>query len=693
MTLELSLRTIPINDLTRDQACEELLALAFEIAHHDYCYYTLAKPILSDESYDALRMRNTSIERLFPDLRRLDSPSHRVGAPPASEFEKVKHRKAMLSLDNAFQDEDVHDFIAKVRRFLKINPEMSIPLMAEPKIDGLSATLHYEHGQFVLGATRGDGQEGENITANLRTLRDIPLILQGDDVPAHLEVRGEVYMGKTDFDILNKQRQEMGESVFANPRNAAAGSLRLLDASITAKRPLRFFAYAYEAMSQRQDQTQEDILLSLKKWGFRISDLTKLCKDTHDALNHYHHIQSLRKDLPYEIDGVVYKINDLSMQERLGSVGRTPRHSIAHKFVAEKAETVVEHIDIQIGRTGVLTPVAHLRPVLVGGVVVSRASLHNEDEIRRKDIRISDTVIIQRAGDVIPQIVEVILNKRQDHAIPFIFPSQCPICASPVIQEEGLVAKRCSGDFSCKAQAIERLRYFVSRDAFDIEGLGEKHLESFFNWGLVRTPVDLFTLESKDEDIIPPLRERDGWGDKAVANLFSSINKRRTIDMDRFIYALGIPQVGKATARILASTYQDMDQLMHATISDLTALEGIGDLMALDITRFFQQETNTQLIHDLRVHLTIVPVQKIATIHHDALSGKTVVFTGSLNTISRAEAKAQAERFGAHVASAVSKKTDLVIVGADAGKKLDAAKAHGIPIMTEEEWVDMIKAN
>ncbi len=679
----------PVDALSREQAAVELLQLSRVLAYHDHCYYHLAAPEITDGMYDALYQRNRAIERRFPDLRRIDSPTHRVGAAPAPEFEKVKHRKPMLSLDNAFSEDDVQDFMSRIKRFLKLSEQEKIACIVEPKIDGLSATLHYQNGQFVLGATRGDGQEGENISANLRTLREVPLVLQGDAVPESLEIRGEVYMTKADFEVLNQKRIELGEPPFANPRNAAAGSLRLLDPSITAQRPLRFFAYGYESLSNRPDQTQESILISLKRWGFRVSPLIALCNDVDTMIYHYNVIQSERAGLPYEIDGVVYKVNDLSLQARLGTVGRAPRHSIAHKFVAEQAETVVDLIDVQVGRTGVLTPVAHLRPVLVGGVMVSRASLHNDDEIRRKDIRVGDTVIIQRAGDVIPQVVDVVVSKRPIDSVSFVFPTTCPVCTSVVVQTPGIVARRCSGGFSCMAQAVERMRHFVSRDAFDIEGLGERHLQSFFNWGIARTPLDLFLIEERNHQVIPPLEAREGWGVKAARNVFDAINKRHHITLDRFIYALGIPQVGHVTARVLAQHFKTIDAVMTAPLDRLCALEGVGVIMANELIQFFASSDNRILINGLVEQIEIEPLETLA--FEDSLfAGKTVVFTGTLEKLSRAEAKAQAERLGAHVASTVSRKTDYVVVGTDAGKKLKQAQELALTILTEEQWIDMV---
>ncbi len=678
-----------IEFLNREEAAKELEHLAREIAYHDYRYYTLADPTLSDEAYDALRLRNLEIEKKFPDLRRVDSPSHRIGAPPSPEFEKVKHRKPMLSLDNAFSDEDVFEFLNRIRRFLKLPSDTKISMMAEPKIDGLSASLHYQNGQLVLGATRGDGQEGENITANLKTIRDIPLILQGDCYPKNLEVRGEVYMSKGDFDLLNQKRLAVSEAPFANPRNAAAGSLRQLDPTITAERSLRFFAYSYDALSGSSDLTQSDILTSLSQWGFSVNQEIELCSDENELVSYYKKLEERRSSLPYEIDGVVYKVNDLKLQQRLGTIGRCPRHSIAHKFAAEKAETILINIDVQVGRTGVLTPVAILQPVLVGGVMVSRATLHNEDEMKRKDIRVGDTVVIQRAGDVIPQVVEVVLSKRPKDSQPFHFPNQCPVCGGQVLREEGLVAKRCVNGFDCSAQAIQRLRYFVSRDAFDIEGLGDRHLENFYKDGLIHTLTDIFTLQERDQNSPTPLLSREGWGAQSARNLFEAIDKRRTISLDRFIFSLGIPQVGQVTAKLLAKYYKNLDAFEAAVLSDLLGIEGIGVNMANDIIRFLETPEQRQLINDLQKHITILHYEEIETVR-SPMTGKTVVFTGTLQTLSRSEAKAQAERLGARVAGSVSNKTDYVIAGSDAGSKLKTASELGITILSEQQWTEIV---
>lgn len=692
----MTLSNVPIDQLTRDEAANELAELAKIIAHHDNLYYQLT-PEISDAAYDELVRRNKAIEARFPDLRRIDSPSHRVGAAPAPGFKKAKHRTPMLSLDNAFTEEDVVDFLNRVRRFLQLPADQPIEMVAEPKIDGLSASLHYQDGRFVLGATRGDGFEGEEITANLRTVKGIPLILLDENAPQNIEIRGEVYMRRDDFLTLNKARIAEGEAEFANPRNAAAGSVRQLDPKITAKRPLHFFAYAYDALSST-DKTQSAHLESLKRWGFSVTTLRQICHKTSDLMTFYHKLEAIRPDLDFEIDGVVYKVNNLDLQNRLGAVGRTPRHSIAHKFAAEKAETILEDILIQVGRTGVLTPVAILKPVTVGGVVVQRATLHNEDEIARKDVRIGDHVEIQRAGDVIPQVVRVFTDKRLPSSIPYVFPTTCPVCGSEAIRAEGEVARRCTDGLVCPAQAVERLKHFVSRQAFDIEGLGEKNIESFYQEGLIKSPADIFTLEARDRQSLTPLRNKEGWGDQSAKKLFEAIQQRRTISLDRFIYALGIPQVGAVTAKLLAHHYRTLQSLREHMIqaqnqtseawADLLALEGIGTNMATDLIGFFQQHHNTQIIEALNTQLTI-PEFVVEAAIASPLTGKTIVFTGSLSTLSRAEAKARAERMGAKVTGSVTNKTDYVVVGEDAGSKAKAAKELGIQTLTEDEFVTL----
>ncbi|MCE3230855.1 MAG: ligase [Alphaproteobacteria bacterium] len=696
----MSLSTYPVDQLTPDQAAEELACLANLIAHHDYLYHQLATPEISDADYDALVLRNRAIEARFPDLRRSDSPSLRVGAAPAAGFKKVRHHKPMLSLDNAFSPEDVTDFLNRIRRFLQLPEDQAVEMMAEPKIDGLSASLHYQDGRFVLGATRGDGSEGEDITHNLRTVKDVPLILQGEHIPQSLEIRGEVYMRRDDFLSLNKARTAAGEPEFANPRNAAAGSVRQLDPKITAKRPLHFFAYAYHALpGDRKDQTQGDILESLNRWGFSVTRLRQICQNEDEVMTFYHQLESIRADLDYDIDGVVYKVNNLEWQNRLGAVGRTPRHSIAHKFAAEKAETIVEDILIQVGRTGVLTPVAILKPVTVGGVVVQRATLHNEDEIARKDVRIGDHIEIQRAGDVIPQVLRVFPEKRLPASRPFVFPGSCPVCGSAAVRTEGEVARRCTDGLVCPAQAVERLKHFVSRQAFDIEGLGEKHIETFYQEKLIRTPADIFTLETRDRQSLTPLRNTEGWGEQSTRNLFQAIDQRRTISLDRFIYALGIPQVGAVTAKLLARHYRSLTTLTQQMTQaqdqnseawkELLALEGIGANMASDLVGFFRQPHNIEIMEALSALLTIPDFIVEATIS-SPLSGKTIVFTGSLPTLSRAEAKAHAERRGAKVTGSVTSKTDYVVVGKDAGSKAKAARELGITILSENEFVALM---
>lgn len=692
------LRNIAVADLTREQAHEELACLSQEISDHDVLYFQKDRPAISDAAYDALVQRNRALEARFPDLRRLDSPTSRVGAAPAQGFQKVKHRHPMLSLENAFSFDDVQNFMDRVRRFLQLPATQNIEIVAEPKIDGLSASLHYQNGQFMLGATRGDGSVGEDITQNLMMIPHIPMTLTGDQIPESLEIRGEVYMARADFMALNARREATGEPPFANPRNAAAGSLRQLDARVTATRPLHFFAYAFHALSGVYFQEQSAILAQLKAWGFRVNSEIKICQNLDQLEDYYTDIASRRADLSYDIDGVVYKINDLDWQARLGSIGRTPRHSLAHKFMAEQGETVVDDIVIQIGRTGVLTPVAQLRPVTVGGVVVSRATLHNADEIARKDVRIGDHVIIQRAGDVIPQIVEVVLNRRPESASPYIFPDECPSCGGKIGQTPGEVARRCGRGLLCPDQAVERLRHFVSRDAFDIEGFGAKNVEFFYREQLIQSPADIFSLEDRDRSSLTPLRCREGWGTQSAVKLFEAIRQRRIIALDRFIYALGIPQIGIITARLLAKQYRSFEGLMHQLIGaqdvnneayhDLLATDGIGQGMVLDLIQFFTHADHIKIIADLRQYVTITDYIS-QTVVASPISGKIIVFTGTLESLSRAEAKAQAERLGAKVASTVTKKTDLVVIGSDAGSKAKLAQEYGIKIISEKEWLEL----
>jgi DNA ligase (NAD+) len=687
-----SLAKIPVEKLTKEQAAAELERLAKEIAHHDKLYHQQDAPEISDAEYDALRRRNDLIEARFPSLRREDSPNRRVGAKPAPGFAKVTHAKPMLSLENAFDEADVREFVARIRRFLNLKPEEPIEFVAEPKIDGLSASLRYEKGRFVQGATRGDGVVGEDITGNLWTLDDVPKRLAGKDIPEAIEIRGEVYMRRDAFLKLNARREAEGEPVFANPRNAAAGSVRQLDTAVTASRPLHFFAYAWGEIDGPVADSHWHFLERLKRWGFAVNPEARLCKSIDPALALYEKIAGSRAELPYDIDGVVYKVNRLDWQERLGFVSRAPRWAIAHKFAAERAVTLLKDIIIQVGRTGVLTPVAELEPITVGGVVVSRATLHNEDEIERKDIRVGDHVVVQRAGDVIPQVVEVVLPKRPKNTRKFKFPDHCPACGSLAIREPGEVAKRCTGGLICPAQAVERLRHFVSRNAFDIEGLGEKHIVAFWKDKLIEQPGDIFRLHKHRKAIA----EREGWGEQSVTKLVDAIEKRRTVRLDRFIYALGIPQVGEATAKLLARNYGSFTAWREAMIEaqdpdspayqDLDNIEGIGPSVAADILGFFAEAHNLKILGDLSKELTIEDVAAPAA-GGSPISGKTVVFTGTLESMSRNEAKATAELLGAKVAGSVSRKTDIVVVGADAGSKARQAAELGVATMTEAEFL------
>ena len=701
--LEDALRALPVDKMTPLDASAELARLAIEIAEHDQRYYRDDAPDVTDADYDALRQRNIAIETRFPDLKRKDSPSDRVGATPATGFGKVKHRRPMLSLDNAFNDEDVHEFVARVRKFLGLSEDEKVTLVAEPKIDGLSASVRYEMGKFVLGATRGDGETGEDITANLAQVTDLPKTLSGNNVPDVIEVRGEVYMAKEDFLALNEAQEKAGGKIFANPRNAAAGSLRQLDVSVTAGRKLRFFAYAWGEAPQLPSDTQSGVLQCFKGWGFSLNPLTEVCRDVDGALALYRGVETARAGLPYDIDGVVYKVDRLDWQERLGMVSRAPRWAIAHKFPAEKAQTVINDIDIQVGRTGTLTPVARLEPVTVGGVVVTNATLHNEENIEKLDVRIGDTVIVQRAGDVIPQVLAVVTDKRPENSGAYDFPDHCPICGSAAVREikdqktgELEARRRCTGGLICEAQAVERLRHFVSRDAFDIEGLGEKQIAAFWQDGLVRQPSDIFELKNMEMD--PPLKEREGWGDLSVSNLFKAIDQRRTIELDRFMYGLGIPHVGQTTARLLAKTYETHERLLDALMKaqdaesdawlDLVDIDGVGPKVAQTLVAFFAEQHNNDVVNSLVAHLDIQPFDMPED--DSPVSGKTVVFTGTLERMTRAEAKAKAESLGAKVSGSVSKKTDYLVAGPGAGSKLKKAQELGVSALSEDDWLELI---
>ena len=689
----------PVELLTDEEAKGELARLAIEIAHHDRLYYADAAPELSDADYDRLRQRNAAIEARFPELIRADSPSRRVGAAPAAGFSKVTHRVPMLSLENAFAEEDVRDFFATVRNFFRRPEDLArvaedaIEVMAEPKIDGLSAALRYEGGRLVLGATRGDGVTGEDVTANIRTLKTIPERLAGSGWPEVIEIRGEVYMERAGFFAVNAEREAAGEPVFANPRNVAAGSLRQLDPAITARRPLKFFAYAWGETSGPFARSHAQALAHFGEWGFSVNPHSRLCHGVAEVLAYHADLAATRASLPYDIDGVVYKVNDLELQNRLGMRSRAPRWALAHKFAAEQAQTVMRDIMITVGRQGTLTPTAMLEPVTVGGVVVQRATLHNEDEIQRKDVRIGDTVIVQRAGDVIPQIVGVVLERRPKNAVPYEFPERCPICDSLAVREPGMAARRCTGGLICAAQAVERLKHFVGRDCFDIEGLGEKHIGAFWQDGLIRQPGDIFRLKA---DIIA---EREGWGEISANKLIAAIEERRRISLDRFINALGIPQIGQATARLLARHYrsfaawrsemeaaQDPDNPAHAHLLDV---HGIGEDMAADLIGFFAEPHNREVLDDLAGEVTILDYEAPPQAVQSPLAGKTIVFTGGLESMSRSEAKARAEALGANVASSVSAKTDYVVIGADAGSKAAKATALGVTALDEAAWLEL----
>jgi len=683
----------PVAELTEAEAAEELTGLAAEINRHDRAYYERDAPTISDADYDALRVRNAAIEARFPHLIRADSPSNRVGAAPASGFAKVRHRVPMLSLDNGFGLQDFAEFCARARRFLGRKEGTQFRLVGEPKIDGLSISLTYEDGRFTRGATRGDGMEGEDVTRNLRTMQSVPQRLKGH-APALIEIRGEVFLEKADFLELNEQQAASGGKVFANPRNSAAGSLRQLDPKITASRPLKLFAYAMGEASEAVAETHWDYLRRLREWGFAVNPLSKLLESEEEAEAFQQDIAERRSALPYDIDGVVYKIDDLALQRRLGFVGRAPRWAIAWKFPAQQAMTVLEDISINVGRTGALTPLARLQAVNVGGVLVTRASLHNEDEIARKDIRVGDTVVVQRAGDVIPQIVSVVLERRPKDARPFVVPDHCPVCGSLALRVEGEAVRRCTGGLTCPAQAVERLIHFVSRPAFDIEGLGGKTIVEFYADGLIRGPADIFRLPEREEEIA----EREGWGKTSARNLSRAIAARRRIPLARFIYALGIRRIGESNARLLARHYGSYAkwraEMLAATRPEsdargvLDSISGIGPAIATELADFFAEPRNLATLDELAGLLRIEDAPAAAA-GDSALAGKTVVFTGTLETMTRPEAKARAEALGAKVTESVSRNTDVVVVGADAGSKAKRAAELGVRTVTEAEWREM----
>ncbi len=691
--------SLPPEKLSEPQAKADLARLAEEIARHDLLYHQQDKPEISDADYDGLKKRNDAIEARFPALVREDSPSLRVGAEPASGFSKVRHSVPMLSLGNAFEDDDITEFLARIRRFLGLEEDTVIPVLAEPKIDGLSCALRYQGGKLIQAATRGDGTTGEDITANVQSVKGIPKSLSGENWPEVMEIRGEVFMRRDDFQQLNARQEARGGKIFANPRNAAAGSLRQLDASITASRALTFYAYAWGEVSAPLGETMCEVRENMKHWGFTINEPGRLCSSVEEILAFYREIGAARAEMPHDIDGVVYKVDRLDLQQRLGFVSRAPRWAIAHKFPAEQAETLLREITIQVGRTGALTPVANLEPITVGGVVVSRATLHNEDEIARKDIREGDRVVIQRAGDVIPQVVSVLLDHRPADSKAFQVPDRCPECGSAAIRETGEAVRRCTGGLICPAQSVERLKHFVSRNAFDIEGLGDKQVKFFFEEKMIEKPGDIFRLAEKDKGSLTPLRNQPGWGKQSAENLFKAIEDRRQISLDRLIYALGIRQIGQTTARLLAKTYGSLGKLREAMIQandresdayeDLINIDGIGPAMADDLLGFFAEQHNQEVLDDLAAELTVEDFV-VEEVGDSPIAGKTVVFTGKLETLGRSEAKAQAETLGAKVAGSVSKKTDFVVVGADAGSKARKAEELGLTVLSEADWLAFI---
>jgi DNA ligase (NAD+) len=699
-----SLDTKPVGALDEAEAAAELKRLAAEIAHHDELYYRKDEPEVSDAAYDALRARNDQIEARFPDLVRDDSPSLRIGAAPVEAFGKVVHRVPMLSIDNAFTEDKVAAFLKSAKTFLGLSPDTPLEVTAEPKIDGLSITLRYESGKLVQGATRGDGYEGEDVTANIRTIGDIPKSVSAKGFPQAFEVRGEIYMRHADFAKLNSEQAKQGLKVFANPRNAAAGFVRQIDPSVTAKRPLRFFAYGWGDVDQLPAPTQWGVYEALTSWDFPVNPLMRLTSSIQEMLDTYREIESGRAGLGYDIDGVVYKINRFDLQQRLGFRTRTPRWALAHKFPAEKATTILRDIDIQVGRTGSLTPVAKLDPVTVGGVVVQNATLHNEDEIARKDVRIGDTVIVQRAGDVIPQILGVVQEKRPKGVKRFVFPTVCPACGSHASREinpntgKEDAVRRCTGGLICPAQRVERLKHFVSRNAFDIEGLGEKRIQELYDDKIIQSPPQIFTLAKRHKS--SRLAEREGWGETSAGKLFAAIEARRHVRLDRFIYALGIRHVGETTARLLARNHGSVEAFRAAMVAaagdrqgeafaELDNIEGIGPTVAAAIAEFFAEPHNVAVVDELLMEVSPTPLEAVD--HASPVSGKTVVFTGTLERMTRPEAKAKAERLGAKVAGSVSKSTDYVVAGPGAGSKLKNAEALGVTVLTEDEWLKLIE--
>ena len=703
------MQQIAVSELTEQQAADELAQLAAEMWAHDRAYYENDAPLISDADYDALRQRNLAIEARFPHLKRADSPSDKVGSKPSQAFGKVEHKVAMLSLGNAFAAEDVVDFVARIRKFLSLDDSQELAMTAEPKIDGLSASLRYENGVFVQGATRGDGQIGEDITANLKHVPDIPQQLSGA-VPEVVEIRGEVYMDHANFAALNARQKASGGKIFANPRNAAAGSLRQIDATVTASRPLRFFAYAWGDMSAMPATTQSAMIACFAQWGFQTNPAFVQANSAAQLINHWRTIEQQRASLGYDIDGMVYKIDRLDYQQRLGFVSRAPRWAIAHKFSPEQATTILRAIDIQVGRTGALTPVAKLQPVTVGGVVVSNATLHNSDEIARKDIRVGDRVTIQRAGDVIPQIVRVSVADRAADAPAYEFPTHCPECGSVAqreLREDGTqdIVTRCTGGLICPAQARERLKHFVSRRAYDIDGLGQKQIDDYWALALIRSPQDIFTLKQRYSDNPPDIwRYGSGSKDKigtlkdSAVKLFAAIDAARIIDLDRFIFALGIRHIGETSARLLARHFGSIENLQSQMMAilqgdmlaraEIEAIDGVGNIMVEALLGFFAEAHNRQTIEAL-LQAGVTPQALPEAAQDTAIAGKTIVFTGTLEKMTRAEAKARAEAMGAKVAGSVSAKTDILVAGPGAGSKLKKAEELGLDVLSEDQWIEM----
>lgn len=709
----------PVADLTPRRAKLEHKRLAGQVEAADVAYHQDDAPIMDDAAYDALRRRLVEIEEVFPELKEAGSVSEKVGARPSGRFAKIRHRVPMLSLNNAFSDEEIGEFVQRVRGFLGLKGDEGPAFTAEPKIDGLSLSLRYEDGKLVSAATRGDGEEGEDVTANARTIAEIPQELAGADVPATAEVRGEVYLGHVDFAAINERQREKGLPEFANPRNAAAGSLRQLDVSITASRPLRFFAYAWGEMPVKPAATQFEVVQAFGRWGFRTNPLMVRCESVDELLARYRLIESQRATLGYDIDGVVYKVDDLTLQERLGFVSRAPRWALAHKFPAELATTILENIEIQVGRTGALSPVARLRPVTVGGVVVTNATLHNEDYIRGfdskglpirdgSDIRVGDTVTVKRAGDVIPRVESVDVSKRPPDSKPYEFPTVCPACGSHAVREHNPrtgkedAVRRCTGGLICPAQSVERLKHFVSRDALDIDGLGEKQIEFFFSDPdlPVREPADIFSLAQRDEANFKKLKDKEGFGSVSVRKLFDAIEAARTPALNRFIFGLGIRHVGETNARLLARNYGSFGALREAVVAAveplspqrlaLDAIDGVGPTVVEALVQFFGEPHNQELLDRLLAEVTPQPME--AVVSASPVAGQTVVFTGALERMTRDEAKAMAERLGAKVAGSVSSKTDLVVAGPGAGSKLKDAQKHGVKVIDEAGWFDLIRA-